>query len=146
MPAYPCSISDFMSFFARDFNYAPADDPTNLDLIQPADISRAIAEANINFNPELFADPSIPYLYLVAFHLVADLQNSAKGISSQSKFPISSNSVGNVSITFQIPDKFAKNAVIQQYAQNGYGKKYLEFALPGLVGVSAGAFRQTSFR
>ena len=146
MPAYPPAVTDFQTFFARDFNFAPADDPTNLELVQPGDITRAIAEANINFNPELFADPSIPYLYLVAFHLVADLQNSAKGISSQSKFPISSNSVGNVSITFQIPDKFMKNAVIQQYAQNGYGKKYLEFALPGLVGVSAGAYRSTSFR
>ena len=146
MPSYPCSISDFRSFFARDFNFAPASDPTNLDYIQPADITRAIAEANINFNASLFQDPSIPFIYLVAFHLVSDLQNSAKGISSQSKFPISSNSVGGVSLTFQIPDKFAKNAVIQQYAQNGYGKKYLEFALPGLVGVTAGMYRETSHR
>ena len=144
MPSYPPSISDFKSFFARDFNFAPSNDASNLDYIIDSDITRAIDESNIHFNQELFSDPSIPFIYLVAFHLVADLQNSAKGISSQSKFPISSENVGGVSIGFQIPDKFAKNAVIQQYAQNGYGKKYLEFALPNLVGVTAGACRRTS--
>ena len=143
---YPIAVADFKSFFARDFAFAPTTDAANLDYVIDADIERAISEASLSFNDTLFSDPSIPFAYLVAFHLVANLQNSAKGISSQSKFPISSESVGGVSITFQIPDKYAKDAIIQQYAQNGYGKKYLEFALPALVGVASAGFRSTSYR
>jgi hypothetical protein len=143
---YPITIADFKSYFTRDFAFAPADDDDNLDYIIDADITRAISEALLNFNDTLFQDPSAPFAYLVAFHLVSNLQNSAKGISSQSKFPISSESVGGVSITFQIPERFNKDPIIQQYAQNGYGKKYLEFALPALVGVASTGFRETSSR
>ena len=143
---YPPSVDDFKTFFARDFNFAPADDASNQDYVLDADISRAITEASINFNDGLFDSTIIGtiFAYLVAFHLVANLQNSAKGISSQSKFPISSESVGGVSIAFQIPDRYAKDAMIQQYTQNGYGKKYIEFALPYLVAVASTGIRRTS--
>jgi hypothetical protein len=147
MPPFPCSVSDFKAFFARDFNYAPTEDQTNVDeYIVDADITRAIAEAQVNFNESLFdtVNVGLIFAYLVAFHLVANLQNSAKGISSQSKFPISSTSVGGVSISFQIPDRYAKDPIIQQYTQNGYGKKYVEFALPYLVAVASTGFRRTS--
>jgi hypothetical protein len=143
---YPCTIADFKAYFARDFAYAPADDALNLDYIIDGDITRAIAEASVNFNETLFDDPSIPFVYLVAFQLVTNLQNSAKGISSQSKFPISSESVGGVSISFQIPDRYQKDPIIQQYAKNGYGMKYLELVLPYLVGVASAGYRETSFR
>ena len=111
-----------------------------------ADITRAITEASLSFNDGLFPSDLIPviFIYLVAFHLVSNLQNSSKGISSQSKFPISSESVGGVSISFQIPDRYAKDAMIQQYTQNGYGKRYIEFALPYLVAVATTGFRRTS--
>ncbi len=145
MQVYPCSVSDFKAYFARDFSFAPADDQSNIDeFIVDADVTRAIAEAEIHFNSDLFQDPGIVELYLIAFHLVSNLQNSAKGISSQSKFPISSTSVGGVSITFQIPERYIKDAFIQQYTKNGYGMKYLEFALPVLVGVASTGFRRTS--
>ena len=146
MPPYPCTISDFKTYFARDFNFAPADDQGNIDqYIVDADITKAIAEAQVNFNDSLFSDNlGIIFIYLVAFHLVANLQNSSKGISSQSKFPISSTSVGGVSISFQIPARYANDPIVQQYAQNGYGKKYIEFALPYLVGVATTGFRRTS--
>ena len=143
---YPLTVSDFKTYFARDFNFAPAEDPDNLDYVTDTDLTRAIAEATLSFNDTLFSDPSVPFAYLVAFHLVSNLQLSAKGISSQSKFPISSETVGGVSISFQIPDRYQKDPIIQQYAQNGYGKKYLEFALPALVAVASAGYRSTSFR
>ena len=147
MPPYPPAVSDFKSYFARDFNFAPADDQNNIDqYIVDADITRAIAEASINFNDGLFESSTLGqiFVYLVAFHLVSNLQNSAKGISSQSKFPISSNSVGGVSVNFHIPDRYAKDAMIQQYTKNGYGMKYIEFVLPYLVAVASTGFRRTS--
>ena len=144
---YPCSVSDFQTFFARDFNFAPANDDSNIDqYICTADITRAITEANIHFNDTLFSDPATVFVYLVAFHLVSNLQNSAKGISSQSKFPISSSNVGSVSFTFAIPERYSKDAFIQSYTTNGYGMKYLSFALPVLVAVASAGYRQTSSR
>jgi hypothetical protein len=143
---YPPSVSDFKTFFARDFNYAPADDQSNDSYILDSDITKAISEATINFNDDLFDSTIVGtiFAYLVAFHLVADLQNSSKGISSQSKFPISSENVGGVSISFQIPDRYAKDAMIQQYVINGYGVKYIQFALPYLVAVASTGIRRTS--
>jgi hypothetical protein len=143
---YPPSVDDFKTFFARDFAFAPATDQANDDFVLDTDITRAITEASINFNDGLFDSTIVGtiFLYLVAFHLVSNLQNSAKGISSQSKFPISSETVGGVSIGFQIPERYAKDAMIQQYCQNGYGKKYIEFALPYLVAVASTGIRRTS--
>ena len=142
---YPCTVSDFKSYFARDFNFAPADDQGNIDqYIVDADITKAITESVLNFNDGLFNDPATIFMYLVAYTLVVNLQNSSKGISSQAKFPISSNSVGGVSISFAIPDRYAKDAFIQQYTKNGYGMKYLELVLPYLVAVATTGFRRTS--
>ena len=145
MPSYPCTISEFKSYFARDFNFAPADDQGNIDqYIVDADITKAITESVLNFNDGLFNDPATIFMYLVAYTLVVNLQNSAKGISSQAKFPINSNSVGGVSISFAIPERYAKDAFIQQYTKNGYGMKYLELVLPYLVAVATTGFRRTS--
>lgn len=144
---FSVSVSDFKAYFARDFNYAPADDQGNIDTyVVDADITRAINEASQNFNDSLFSDPTIMFMYLVAYQLVVNLQNSAKGISSQAKFPINSTSVGGVSISFQIPDRYSKDAFLQQYTKNGYGMKYLELVLPYTVGVASGAYRETSPR
>ena len=144
---YPPSVADFQAYFARDFNFAPANDDSNIDkYVVSADITKAITEAQVNFNETLFSDPTVPFMYLTAYVLVVNIQNSARGLSSQAKFPISSNSVGGVSVSFQIPDRYAKDAFLQQYTKNGYGMKYLELVLPYLVGVASAAYRETSFR
>jgi hypothetical protein len=130
------TAAEFKTFFARDFNFAPDDDADNLDYITDTDIDRAIAEAEIGF-PELLdtdAQNTIAFMYLSAFHLVVNLQNSAKGISSQAKFPISGTSVAGVSVNFQIPERYSKDPFISQFTQNGYGMKYLSMMLPNLVG------------
>jgi hypothetical protein len=132
------SVDDFKTYFARDFNFATVqNEPQNLDYVVDADITKAITEANINFNTGLYgedAEVTAVFMYLAAFYLVVNLQNSAKGVASQSKFPISSTSVGGVSVTFQIPERFGKDPYIQQFTQNGYGMKYLSLALPFLIG------------
>jgi hypothetical protein len=132
------TITEFKTYFSRDFNFATDhDEPENEEYVLDADVIKALTEAGINFNDSLYgsdAQVTAVFMYLVAFHLVVNLQNSAKGISSQSKFPISSNSVGGVAISFQIPERFSKDASLNQYMTNGYGMKYLSLALPFLVG------------
>ena len=133
----PPTVSDFKSFFQRDFNYAPSTDPNNLDYIIDGDITKAINEGEINFNTSLYgtdAQVTNVFMYLAAFFLVFNIQNSMKGITSQSRFPISSNSVGGVSISFQLPERYAKDPILSMYTQNGYGMKYLALSLPFLSG------------
>lgn len=144
----PPTVSEFKTYFARDFNYAPSGDLNNLDYITDSDIEKAFTEALANFNESLFGGDSAAtiFMYLAAYTLVVNLQNSAKGLASQSKFPINSNSVGGVSISFQVPDRYQKDAFLQQYTKNGYGMKYLEMVLPYLVGVTSAAYRETSSR
>lgn len=140
----PPTASDFKTFFARDFNFAPVKDPNNLDYVVDSDITRAINEGLINFSPSLFgSDAQITnvFMYLAAFFLVFNIQNSVKGLSSQSRFPINSNSVGGVSVNFTLPEIYQDDPVLSMYTQNGYGMKYLSFALvmlPGGVDISEG--------
>lgn len=137
MPWLAPSVSDFKTFFARDFNFATDhDEPQNDEYVLDGDITKAIAEAELNFNAQYGTDAQVTnvFMYLAAFCLVVNLQNSAKGIASQSKFPISSNSVGGVSVNFQIPDRYAKDPILSIYTQNGYGMKYLSLILPFLTG------------
>lgn len=131
------TASDFKGFFARDFNFAQASDPNNLDFVIDADINRAINEAQINFNSALFgsdAQVTNVFMYYAAFCLVRNIQMSTKGLASQSKFPISSNSVGGVSISFAIPDAYTKDPFLSSLTSNGYGMRYLELLLPYLSG------------
>jgi len=132
------TVAEFKTQFRRDFKYAPDSDPTNLDYICDVDITNAYSQADVNFNPGLGfgtdAERTLAYLFLAAFYLVFDLQNSAQGVGSQSNFPISSKSVGNVSISFQIPESLMKNPSIAIYSQNGYGLKYISLVYPFLIG------------
>ena len=127
----------FKAQFVRDFNYAPTNDSTNLDYVTDQDIASAITMASANFNPGLFgadAGRTMAFLMLAAFYLVDNLQVSAQGISSKSNFPISSKSAGPVTVSYQIPERYMKDAIISFLTHNGYGMKYLSMALPAIIG------------
>ena len=131
------TVAAFKAYFNRDFNYAPTNDADNLDFITDADINKAFSQASLNFNDSLFgedADAEMAYLWLSAFYLVYDLQTSAQGLTSQSNFPISSKSVGSVSVGYVVPTKYAEDAFLSMFTMNGYGTKYLSFIIPRLVG------------
>ena len=133
----PPTPAQFQSFFARDFWYAQPTDQSNLDLVLQADIAQAIIEAQIHFNPGLYGsdvNSGTVFMYLAAYHLVRKMQVSEKGLSSQSRFPISSNSVGGVSIGFALPERYNKDPWLSSLTENGYGKRFLEFTLPLLEG------------
>ncbi len=131
------TVAAFKSRFVRDFNYAPETDQSNLQYVLDADITNAYNLALLNFNPGLYgteAQSTEVFMWLSAFYLVFSIQTSSAGLSSQSNFPISSKSVGGVSISFNIPEVYMKDPVLSQYTQNGYGMMYLNLVMQYMVG------------
>ena len=132
------TIADFKAYFVRDFNYAPADDPSNQKFVMDGDITKAMDQAEANFNPGLGYAPdsavSMAFLWLAAFYMVEDLKVSGQGVASQANFPISSKSVQGVSLSYAIPEAYTKDAFISYLASNGYGMKYLSLSLPFTIG------------
>jgi len=136
------TVAQFKSQFFRDFPYAPAEDPTNLDFVTDTDITNAINEALLNFNDSLFGDLSLTvFMYLAAHILVMNIRNSSMGLSSLAKFALDSTSVGGVSISNNINDRFKNDPLFSGFLTTGYGKKYLDLVYPftiGNVGTSCG--------
>ena len=103
------------------------------------DIEKAIGEATLNFNEELFSEDDaakkIPFLYLVAYYLVIDIKNGMAGLGSSAYASyIGSKSVGNVSESYAIPSWVQNDPTLGLYMDNGYGKKYLTLVLPRITG------------
>lgn len=136
------TVALFKTQFFRDFPYAPAEDPTNLDYVTDTDITNAINEALLNFNDSLFGDLSLTvFMYLAAHILVMNIRNSSMGLSSLAKFALDSTSVGGVSISNNINDQFKNDPLFSSFLTTGYGKKYLDLVYPftvGNVGTSCG--------
>lgn len=115
------------------------------NFVQDSDITRAFAEAMISFNQRLFttdANIKIGYLYLTAHYLVNDLNTAMAGLGAAGYFPLASRSVGSVSESYSIPQKYLDDPLLSFYTQSRYGMKYLALVLPklrGNVGVVCGA-------
>lgn len=136
------SVTDFKSFFVRDFPYT--NDATDLTKVQDSDISKAIDEAGPLVNDELFdsqGDFTRAYLYLSAHFLCTDLQNSSQGVSGAFSWATNSRSVGSVSQSFTIPEIMQKNPLWLMMSQTAYGARYLmmiQGRLAGAMGVAYG--------
>lgn len=106
--------------------------------ITDTDISKAIIEAKVNFNPQLFASNceiiKTVFSYLVAHFLVIDLNNSMNALSLGFTGITTSKSVGSVSESYGIPKWVLDDSNLGMYAQTGYGRKYLTLILPYLKG------------
>lgn len=107
------------------------------DYVQPQDISNAFAEAQVVFNQSLFGSDAVitlAYLYCAAHYLVNDLRTAAQGVDSTGAFPVSSRSVGSMSESYQIPDRYKDSPQLAFFTSTGYGQKFLSLLLPNLVG------------
>ena len=106
--------------------------------IQDTDISKAIDEARLSFNEELFSgcehEAKMAMLYLTAYYMVVDIKNSSAGLASGYAGFTASKSVGNVSESYGIPSWVQNDPMLSLYLDNGYGKKYLTFLLPRVSG------------
>lgn len=108
------------------------------EYLQESDIEKAIREATLAFNEELFdtcEDKSLAMLYLTAYYVVIDIKNATSGLSSNAYNTfVSSKSVGNVSESFGLPSWVTGNPMYSLYMDNGYGKKYLSLVVPRITG------------
>lgn len=113
-----------------------------LSYVQPQDITNAFAEAQVVFNQALFygsgsnpdATITLAYMYCTAHYLVNDLRTAQQGVNSTGNFPVQSRSVGSVSESYQVPDRFKDSPQLAFFTTTGYGQKYLSMLLPNLVG------------
>lgn len=132
------SVADFKAYFVRDFPYAPTGAGTNPDYILDSDITKAITEAGDKFNPSLGYGEDIAvtraFMYLAAFFLVENIKMSSAGISGQIQNLVSSKSVGGISESYSIPEKFTKSPYTSIFLKNKYGERYLALSFPLIVG------------
>lgn len=107
------------------------------DYVLDQDINNAFAEAMVLFNPALWANDTqqkLGYLYLTAHFMVTDIRRSNAGLASRPEFSTSAKTVGSVSETYELPDRFKNDAILNGYLKTGYGMKYLDMILPLLMG------------
>lgn len=155
MDATDITVTDFKTWFTRDFKYqsplgmsGPISDCT-IDYVTDTDITKAMTEADINFNFGLFGDDTsaqVCFLYLTAHYLVNDLQTAVDGVHGAGYFAVASRSVGSVSESYAIPEWMTSDPVLGAFATTRYGQKYLSLIKPMLLGnvqVYAGS---TTFR
>ena len=117
-------------------NWQVINDSVN-NYIQDSDIMRAFNEAVINFNANLFTDQNsaiMVFLYLAAHYLVIDLNNAANPLAMGFIGFTQSKSVGSISESYAVPQWVTNNAILSQYVQTGFGRKYLSLIQPYLVG------------
>lgn len=136
------TITDFKTFFVRDFPYGV--DPNTSILDQ--DIANAYQETNVNLNPALWADQNgytLGYLLLSAHFLVMNIRASSQGISGQFNWNQTSKSVGSVSESFDIPQRIKDNPEFAWLTKTNYGARYLMLILPQLSGQMWTAYGST---
>lgn len=127
------TISDFKTFFVRDFPFGADINEHILD----ADITNAIQIAGCIINPNLFPKQeiyTIGFLWLVAHHLTVAIRASSQGISGSFQWPQNSRSVGSVSESLAIPSSIMENPNYSGYMATSYGGEYLMLVLPLLRG------------
>lgn len=108
-----------------------------MNYVSDADIERAFAEAQINFNPNFFSEneaAEMVFYYLAAHYLVIDKNNALTPFGLGFVGYTQSKSVGSVSESYGIPQYMLNNPLLSGYAQTGYGRKYLSLIQPYLVG------------
>lgn len=100
-------------------------------------ISEAFAEAQINFNPELFEECNYihtAFYYLAGHYLVIDLNIMNAPFATGFMGLLQSKSVGSVSASFGVPSWVLSDPNLGLYAQTQFGLKYLSLLLPLLNG------------
>lgn len=141
------TVADFKAFFSRDFSYAPVGN-ADLKYVQDTDITRAFSEATPGFNQGIFGPDStirIAYLLLSAHWLAYNLGNSVGGSGGGGPpGPVTSRTVGNVSESYQISKAFIDDPILGFYNTTAYGRRFLAFIRPYMVGGGIGAVRGTT--
>lgn len=121
-------------------------DNTDLTRVTDDDLAGAIADANLNVNQGLFgtqADYARAFLFLSAHNLVQNLLSAGEGMRSRGKWLVSTSSVGDVSESFEIPERIKEDPYLASISKTRYGMRYLEAVTPLITGNFGTFFRQT---
>jgi hypothetical protein len=144
---WPVVAADFNAYFAREFPYGPGQ-----DAVRPADVTRALAEAAMEFNVGLWSndtEKATAYLYLAAHILKKNIdaaggllpQGGGKGLKSATRGLVTSKSVGSVSVTEDFPPWIKDDPILGPYLTSPFGQRYLVLVIPrirGNIGTVAG--------
>jgi hypothetical protein len=113
-------------------------DNTNTEKVTDYDIARALSPAGaFNFNAGLFASQG-EFTYaaglLAAHYLVASVVAGTTGLGGKANWLTSDQSGGNVSQSFEIPERIKKSPYLALLSKTPYGMQFLELVLPQLIG------------
>ncbi len=147
MPNFPPSVADFKAQFRREFIY-----DVGLNAVEDSDISRALNEAGLMFNPCLWdsntpvgtsTEAGIAYMYLGAHLMVLNLQQMAgglsaiprgKGVRNSPEGVVVASGVGAAHVTYQVPPpRVAENAVLMDLFRTTFGQRYMAMIEPRLI-------------
>lgn len=106
------------------------------DYVLDSDIERAFLEAYANFNENLFETEElkkIAFYYLTAHYLCIDKRNADGSYGANVSGMLQSKTVGNVSASYVVPQRYLKNPYFAFLAQTGFGNKYLSYIIPRSV-------------
>lgn len=144
------TVAQFKAFFTRDFPYLPSNINPNSDnanqYVLDSDITKAFGEAIIAFNQYLCTGiPSITtaFLYMTAHFLCLDIRESFQGINGVGTNIVNARSVGNVSESYSIPERYL-TPILLEYTKTTYGLRYLNMVAPRLVGNIRAVFGGTN--
>lgn len=116
-------VSDFKSYFARDFPYG-ADQSYVMDV----DVSNAMERA-VNFlNQALYQTQSsftVGFLDLSAHYLVIALRAASQGIAGQWPWMVTSKGTGSLSSGMQIPEEIMANPQLAMLTTTYYGCNFV---------------------
>jgi len=126
------TVSEFKTFFSRDFPFGSTDAS-----VMDSDIDRAQLQSSAFINEELFCTQeayTLGFEYLTAHFMVMNLRASSQGINGQYSWLQSSKSVGSVSEGLSIPDRIMQNPQFAMISKTNYGAEFLFMIMPMLCG------------
>lgn len=137
---WPVTVGGFKDRFDRDFPFG-----AGMDAVRDKDITRALNDAGMIFNSSVWESDQVKigaFLLIAAHCLWCNLQASGglvlgggkKGATAQPGGAIGSKSVGQVSVSYQLPPKLVNDPVCSGLMRSAYGVQYLQMFLPRKVG------------
>lgn len=134
----PVTVADFKTRFARDFIYGT--DPSAA--VTDGDVQNALDDATLIFNTAMWetgTELNTAYLMLTAHMLALNIQAAGGlglsiGEQNAGGAPIAAQSVGSVSLTFDLPESWKSNPTVSPFLRTTYGIRYIQMAWPRMRG------------
>ena len=139
-PTPPATTADFKARFSRDFRYG-----SGLDTVQDNDITIAMGDAMLVFNPALFDTVSgkAAFLFAAAHCLVVNVQaagglspkNMGLGMQNAPEEILTQKGAGNLNMSIEgAPEFILSNTVLRKFWTTDYGRNYIALLEPRIRG------------